>query len=52
MGRVGSELLSRALSDSDPEPPQDFEWVVHRLGRPRVDLEDDEAVRRALGGDR
>ncbi|MEA2221507.1 MAG: hypothetical protein QOJ35_4133 [Solirubrobacteraceae bacterium] len=51
MGRVASELLARALGDDDPPGPS-FHWVTHDLGAPRVDLEDKEAVRVALGGPR
>jgi len=48
MGQVASELLARAVgSDGDlPSPP--FEWVSGDLGRPLVDIEDKEEVRRAL----
>lgn len=47
MGQVASELLARAASADDlPAPP--FRWTARRLGSPRVDLEDKEAVRRVL----
>ncbi|MGI8727936.1 MAG: antitoxin [Solirubrobacterales bacterium] len=48
MGAVGSELLARALDDSGMEEGEPFEWPSFDLGKPLVDLEDAEAVRRAL----
>lgn len=47
MGQVASELLAPALSeDADGSSP--FEWRTADLGRPRVDLEDKEALRAIL----
>lgn len=49
LGRLVSELLARAL-DREPEPGQaPFTWTSRPMGA-RVDLEDKEAVRRALEG--
>lgn len=49
MGQVASELLARALADtSDAAPPEGLAWISRDLGRPRVDLEDKEALRDAL----
>jgi hypothetical protein len=50
MGQVASELLARAVSESADLPAPDFRWSVEALGTPLVDLEDPEAVRRALDG--
>jgi plasmid stability protein len=50
MGRVASEVLARALAESEPER-QALAWISHDLGLPRVDLEDKEAVRATLDGD-
>ena len=47
MGQVASELLTPALDDATPDPPP-FIWTTANLGLPLVDLEDREAVRRAL----
>lgn len=47
MGRVASELLARNLADEGSAPPP-FQWVARNLGRPRVDLEDKEALRALL----
>lgn len=46
LGRLVSELLAVALR-RDEAPPPSFEWATRRMGA-RVDLEDKEAVRRAL----
>jgi plasmid stability protein len=48
MGQVASELLARAVATSSDLPAPDFEWTTADLGRPLVDLEDAETVRRAL----
>jgi hypothetical protein len=48
MGQVASELLAKAVaSDADVPAPQ-FSWTTADLGTPLVDLEDKEAMRRAL----
>lgn len=47
LGRIASELLTTALSSSHPESTTQFRWIVRPMGA-RVDLEDKEAVRRAL----
>jgi hypothetical protein len=49
LGRLVSELLAIALRESDAPPPRKLEWTSHPMGA-RVDLEDKEAVRRALEG--
>ncbi len=50
MGTVASELLAVALaSTKGAEPPLPFAWRSAELGIPRVDLEDEEAVRQAMG---
>lgn len=51
MGQVASELLARAVAGDRDLPAPDFEWITADLGRPLVDLEDSEAVRRALASD-
>lgn len=48
MGQVASELLARAVAAPDDLPAPRFEWSAADLGLPFVDLEDPEAVRRAL----
>lgn len=51
MGRVASELLAGALAESGQgAQARTFAWTSADLGAPRVDLEDDEALRRALEG--
>ena len=48
MGQVASELLARAVAEPTDVPAPDFTWTAANLGLPRIDLEDPEAVRRAL----
>ena len=48
MGQVASELLARAVVTPADLPAPDFTWTTADLGAPLVDLEDAEAVRRAL----
>lgn len=48
MGQVASELLARAVASRENLPAPAFTWLTADLGRPRIDLEDQEAVRRAL----
>jgi hypothetical protein len=48
LGQLVSELLAGAL-EGEPEPVErPFKWTSQEM-RARVDLEDKEAVRRALG---
>ena len=48
MGQVASELLAQALARPVDVPAPDFHWISADLGKPLIDLEDPEAVRRAL----
>lgn len=47
MGQVASELLAAAF-DAPAREPTPLEWRSADLGAPRVDLEDKEALHRAL----
>jgi hypothetical protein len=49
LGRLVSELLATALQEPESEPPRDFAWTTKSMGA-LVDLEDKEALRRALDG--
>ncbi len=50
LGRLASEVLSAALASEPPtEPPPALAWASHPMGA-RVDLDNPEAVRRALDG--
>jgi hypothetical protein len=49
LGRLVSELLAAGFDTGTPPPPQPFRWTARKLGI-RVDLDDKEAVRRALEG--
>lgn len=48
MGQVASELLAQAVANSTDLPAPEFTWTSADLGSPLVDLEDPEAVRRAM----
>jgi hypothetical protein len=48
MGQVASELLAEALADHKAVSPAQFRWRSADLGRPLVDLEDEEAVQAVL----
>jgi plasmid stability protein len=50
MGQVASELLARAVAHRADAPAPPFKWVSADLGHPLIDLEDPEAMRRALDG--
>ena len=47
LGRMVSELLSAALSSSQPPAATAFSWTTRAM-KARVDLEDRESLRRAL----
>lgn len=49
MGRLASELLVRSLEEPVREA-QPFRWPTRRLGEPRVDLEDKDALWAVLDG--
>jgi plasmid stability protein len=51
MGQVASELLARAVAEPRNLPAPDFTWTTADLGKPLVDLEDPEEVRRAIDTD-
>lgn len=49
MGRVVSELLAPVLAADDAGGAQGpLEWISKHMGRPRIDLEDKEALGRML----
>jgi hypothetical protein len=47
LGDLISEVVASALP-RDRGVPAEFHWQTARMGPPKVDLEDDEAVREAL----
>lgn len=50
IGEIVSEVVGRALAEKDtPRRSVRFHWYAAPMGPARVDLEDKEAVRRALG---
>ena len=48
MGALASELLARALAETDQGAAPPLRWTSRDLGAPRVDLEDKEALRTLL----
>jgi hypothetical protein len=50
LGQIVSELLAVALAEPESTAPPPFVWTVRDMGV-LIDLEDKEAVRRALEGD-
>ena len=49
MGQVASELLTQTLANPvGSDRARAFKWKAWKMGSPRVDLEDKEAVRRAI----
>ena len=48
MGQVASELLAQAITSPADLPAPEFQWISADLGKPLIDLEDPEAVRRTL----
>ncbi len=48
MGQVASELLAKGLAQGEVVRPAVPQWRSWNLGRPRIDLEDKEAMRVAL----
>lgn len=48
LGRLVSELLARGLDGEQLPAPAPFTWITAPMSA-RVDLDDPEAVRRALG---
>jgi macrodomain Ter protein organizer (MatP/YcbG family) len=49
LGQLVSELLASALRETDAPGSRELDWTSRPMGA-RVDLEDKEAVRRALDG--
>lgn len=47
MGQLASEQLAVALREKTP-PPEPPSWPTKRMGKPKVDLSDKEAIRKAL----
>lgn len=52
LGRLASELLATAMHETAPEDDEEpFRWKSHRMGNPKVDLEDKEALWAILDAD-
>ena len=50
LGKLVSELLATALEETEPTALPEFVWTTQNMGA-LVDLDDKEALRRALEGD-
>jgi hypothetical protein len=51
MGRVASEVLAAGLRERAPREQEPLRWPSRHMGRPRVDLDDREALGRLLDGE-
>lgn len=51
LGQVASELLAKALAETDPEEPVPLVWTSGRMSA-RVDLEDRDSVQGLIDADR
>jgi hypothetical protein len=52
MGQVASERLAVGLGESAPKKLSRLHWPSRRMGKPRVDLQDKEALWKALDAPR
>jgi hypothetical protein len=48
MGQLASERLAAALGDETPAEPVPLAWPSRRMGKPKVELTDKDALWRAL----
>lgn len=48
MGQVASERLAASLQDEGAPEPEPFVWPSQSMGRPRIDLNDKDALWRVL----
>lgn len=48
MGEVASEVLAAGLREQAPRDCEPLHWPSRHMGRPRIDLDDKEAVARVL----
>jgi hypothetical protein len=51
MGQVASEVLAAGLGERAPRDPAPLSWPSRHMGRPRIDLDDKEALGRMLDGE-
>lgn len=51
MGRLASERLAVSLGDETPMQERPLVWPTWHLGKSKLDLQDKDAVWRALDGD-
>jgi hypothetical protein len=51
MGQLASERLAVSLANETVSEARPFKWPTWHMGRPRVDLQDKDALWRVLDGD-
>jgi hypothetical protein len=51
MGRVASEVLAAGLREQAPREQAPLRWPSRHMGKPRIDLDDREALGRMLDGE-
>lgn len=51
-GQLASERLAVALREDEPDEPAPLLWPSRRMGRPKLDLRDKDALWRLLDGER
>jgi hypothetical protein len=51
MGQLASERLAVSLGDETVGAAPPFKWPTWHMGRPKIDLQDKDALWRALDGD-
>jgi hypothetical protein len=51
MGQLASERLALSLDDETPVEMRALEWPTWHMGKPKLDLQDKDALWRALDGD-
>jgi hypothetical protein len=50
MGQVASERLAGALGEDTPDESTPLRWSTRHMGKPKVDLQDKDALWRVLDG--
>lgn len=50
MGQLASERLAVALREGELDEPAPLSWPTRHMGKPRVDLQDKDALWRLLDG--
>jgi hypothetical protein len=51
MGQIASERLAVALREEMPVEPAPLRWPARHMGKPKIDLQDKDALWRILEGE-